>query len=283
MSETKKVCGIVMPISEIDGLPTSHWKDVLNIVEVAAKDAGFSARLVSDTFESNLIHKEILQNIYNDDIVICDVSGRNPNVFFELGIRMATQKPTVIIKDDMTQYPFDTGPNRYIGYPRDLRHPKMEAFRIELVAALEKSSEHSKENSFIGQLGPFQIPEVESKELPVGDIILQRLERLDRKLVSVAARASNNRIINDPRERAETFRWTKIGAKTVEVFIRSYFNTSVDNAISDILKTDAYCDLEISVKHLSSDHSHVKINGDAINERRFKADFESSVENAIPF
>ena len=90
MTEKKKICGIVIPISECDGRPAAHWADVLNIIEAAATEAEFQARLVSETFESNLIHKEILQNIYQDDVIVCDVSGRNPNVFFELGIRMAT-------------------------------------------------------------------------------------------------------------------------------------------------------------------------------------------------
>ncbi len=59
-SEKKKVCGIVMPISQCDGLGPQHWLDVKSIVEAAAVQVGFEARLVSDTFESNLIHKEIL-------------------------------------------------------------------------------------------------------------------------------------------------------------------------------------------------------------------------------
>jgi hypothetical protein len=80
----KKLCGIVMPISECDGCGPSHWQDVLSIVISSATEAGFSARLVSDTMESNLIHTEVLANIFNDDIVIVDVSGRNPNVFLNL-------------------------------------------------------------------------------------------------------------------------------------------------------------------------------------------------------
>ncbi|NDW51816.1 hypothetical protein [Aliiroseovarius sp. PrR006] len=179
---SEKICGIVMPISECDNLGSAHWSDVRKIVEAAATEAGYEARLVSDTFESNLIHKEILQNIYNDDLIICDVSGRNPNVFFELGIRMATQKPTVIIKDDVTAYPFDTGPNRYIQYPRDLRHPIMEKFKQDLVGSIRKTAEQPKESSFIGQLGPFHVPDVESSSIPAADAILERLNYLDRAM-----------------------------------------------------------------------------------------------------
>jgi hypothetical protein len=188
------VCGIIMPISDCDGLGHAHWTDVLSIVRIAAKMAGFEARLVSDTFESNLIHKEILSNVYNDDIVIFDVSGRNPNVFFELGIRMATQKPTVIIKDDKTLYPFDTSPNRYIEYPRDLRHPGMEKFKTDLVSSLEKTSAQEASSSFIGQLGPFQIPKIESQEASIGDVVLQKINQLERRM-----EAQRNHRLSDER------------------------------------------------------------------------------------
>lgn len=183
MADTPKaICGIVMPISECDGRPPAHWSDVLSILIEACAEAGIEARLVSETYESNLIHKEIIANIYNDDIIICDVSGRNPNVFFELGIRMATQKPTVIVKDDITVYPFDTAPNRFIQYPRDLRHPLVEIFKRQLSDSLKLSLKQPAENSFIGQLGPFQIPKVESKSVPASEILLERLDRLERNL-----------------------------------------------------------------------------------------------------
>jgi hypothetical protein len=186
-----KLCGIVMPISDCDGRPASHWADVLKIIQDSAFSLGLSARLVSDTMESNLIHKEILSNIYNDDIVVVDVSGRNPNVFFELGVRMATQKPTVIVKDDTTSYPFDTGPNRFVEYPSDLRHPQMEVFKVRLAEALSATLLHSPEKSFIGQLGPFQIPKIEAKEITVNDAILARLEAMDRRLLSISSSSTD--------------------------------------------------------------------------------------------
>jgi hypothetical protein len=34
---------------------------------------------------------------------LCDVSGKNANVMFELGLRLAFDNPTIIIKDDKTE------------------------------------------------------------------------------------------------------------------------------------------------------------------------------------
>jgi len=41
-------------------------------------------------------------------MIVCDISGRNPNVMFELGLRLAFDKPAIIIKDEITPYSFDT-------------------------------------------------------------------------------------------------------------------------------------------------------------------------------
>ncbi len=56
-------------------------------------------------------------------IVVCDISARNANVMFELGMRLAFDKPTVIIKDERTPYSFDISSIEHLDYPSDLRYP----------------------------------------------------------------------------------------------------------------------------------------------------------------
>lgn len=80
---------------------------------------------MSDSDEIGIIQKRIIQNVYNSEIVICDVSKKNPDVMFELGMRLAFDKATVIIKDDKTDYSFDTGVIEHLGYPRGLRFYKI--------------------------------------------------------------------------------------------------------------------------------------------------------------
>ena len=118
--DSKLTCGIVMPISEIDGCAESHWGDVLDILTESTEEADFSANLVSNADDVGIIHKRIIQNLYDNPIVVCDVSGKNPNVMFELGLRLAFDKPTIIVKDDKTTYSFDTSAIEHIEYPRDL-------------------------------------------------------------------------------------------------------------------------------------------------------------------
>src|SRR5712692_8909640 len=128
-------CGLIMPISAVDECTAEHWAEVKAVVIEAIEsieEPRFTVRLVSDADESGVIQKRIVQNVYNSDIIVCDVSAKNPNVMFELGLRLAFDKPTVIIKDDKTDYSFDTGIIEHVTYPRDLRFAKIVDFKNTL-------------------------------------------------------------------------------------------------------------------------------------------------------
>jgi hypothetical protein len=144
-------CGIVMPISAIDGLTASHWAEVLEIIKDAVGSIEVPrlvANLVSDADEIGVIHRRIVQNIYSNDIVICDVSGKNPNVMLELGMRLAFDKPVVIVKDDKTEFIFDTGMIEHVGYQRDLRFSNIVDFKNRLAAKIVIQSIEERPVSF---------------------------------------------------------------------------------------------------------------------------------------
>src|SRR6218665_2650961 len=145
--KTKLVCGIIMPISQIDGCSENHWADVLDIISESIEESGFDANLVSNADEIGVIQKRIIQNLYDNPIVVCDVSGKNPNVMIELSLRLAFDQPTIIIKDDKTSYSFDTSPIEHLEYPRDLRFNKMIEFKEKLTDRIKKTYDKSNSDS----------------------------------------------------------------------------------------------------------------------------------------
>jgi hypothetical protein len=114
----KETCGIIMPISGSEQYSSEHWIDVRNILDEVIMDSGFVPNIVSDADEIGIIHNRVVSNIYNNPIIICDVSSKNPNVMFELGLRLAFDKATIIIKDDATNYNFDTAAIEHLTYPK---------------------------------------------------------------------------------------------------------------------------------------------------------------------
>ncbi len=189
--EKKSDCGIVMPISAADGCTEQHWLDVRSILFETVESAGFNPFLVSDADDVGIIQKRIIQNLYQNPIVICDVSGKNPNVMFELGMRLAFDKPTIIVKDDITAYSFDTAPIEHLTYPRDLRFNTIIKFRDELknkiIATYESSNRNPNYTTFLKNFGTFTVPILETTEVSKEDYIVSEISELRRQMQSLNA------------------------------------------------------------------------------------------------
>ncbi|MBC6606963.1 hypothetical protein H8B13_09050 [Hymenobacter sp. BT188] len=135
-------CGVIIPISDTSGYISGHWQQVLNIVKKAASKAQFTCEIVSDNSFSNVMHANIIANIFNNDIVICDVSSFNSNVMLELGLRIASKKPIIIIYDEDGKYPFDMNQLFYERYDKGLRYYDTEDF-IERLSKRITNTYHS--------------------------------------------------------------------------------------------------------------------------------------------
>lgn len=198
-SKTNNKCGLVMPISSIDGCSEQHWLEVKEIISSSVSSAGFEPNLVSYADDVGIIQKRIIQNLYDNPIVVCDVSGKNPNVMFELGIRLAFDKPTIIVKDDQTSYSFDTSPIEHIEYPRDLRFSKIVGFKEALAekikATVERSNKDPSYTTFLKHFGTFTAAKLDSKEVSKEDYIIEEVREL-RKIVERQERIYNRISLN---------------------------------------------------------------------------------------
>lgn len=196
-------CGLVMPISTLDGCTAEHWSEVKGIVTEsieAIPEYRFTVRLVSDADDVGVIQKRIVQNIYSSDIVICDVSGKNPNVMFELGLRLAFDKPTIIIKDDKTDYAFDTGIIEHIGYPRDLRFNRIVTFKAALaekvLGTYKIASKDPSHSTFLKNFGKFQVATLSEDVVPADKLVFEMLQDMQLELARIrrgTSRESNRR------------------------------------------------------------------------------------------
>lgn len=193
--DNRPVCGLIMPIADTEGYPVGHWKEVKKIITSVAEEAGFRTRLVSESEDVRVIQKTIVQNVFDDDIIICDVSSKNPNVMFELGLRFAFDKAAVIIKDDETGYSFDTSPVEHINYRKDLRFSSIEQFkkdlRSKLTATFEKSQEPN-HSMYLQDFGKFVVKELHTKDVSPNEFILEKLDELQESIQSIKTNKTNN-------------------------------------------------------------------------------------------
>lgn len=249
--QAKAVCGIVMPISEIDGCTESHWADVLEIITESIEGADFSANLVSNADDVGIIHKRIIQNLYDNPIVVCDVSGKNPNVMFELGLRLAFDKPTIIIKDDRTSYSFDTSAIEHIEYPRDLRFSKIVEFKDKLSAKIrathERATQDSNFTTFLKHFGEFTVAKLQKKEVSGQEFIIEELKSM---------RNAMQRL--EHRQYLDTRRPTFIKSspvRDIDICLGGRSKSLIDKAFSTAKKMSELCDVEI----LERDPNHMHL------------------------
>ncbi|WP_426129895.1 hypothetical protein [Pararhizobium sp. PWRC1-1] len=199
------MCGIVMPIAAMDGYDETHWVNVNSILDEAVQDAGFTPQMVSTGADIGVIQARIVQNLYDNPIIICDVSGKNANVMFELGLRLAFDKPVIIVKDDATGYSFDTSPIEHLTYRRDLRYQNVLEFKEKLTARINatiaKSQTDQNYSPFLRHFGKFEVAKLETNEINSGDYIIRRLDELQSEIRLLAL--SNNRVFIGSRSNQE--------------------------------------------------------------------------------
>jgi nucleoside 2-deoxyribosyltransferase len=181
--------GLVMPIAPIDGCSTDHWLDVKRIItESVSSMPGYSSepKIVSEGNSSGLIHKRIVEGLYKSDIIICDVSCKNPNVMFELGMRLAFDKPTIIIKDDKTDYTFDAGVIEHLQYPRDLRYKSIVKFKELLAekvqATYEETQQDGNKSSFLKSFGNIQVASMNEEIVSTDQYIINSLQEIQNEM-----------------------------------------------------------------------------------------------------
>jgi hypothetical protein len=135
-------CFIIMPIADQEGYDKGHFNKVYeDLFKVACNKSGFKAVRADEVKQTNLIHLDILQKLIESPMAICDLSNRNPNVLFELGLRQAFDKPTVLVQECGTPKIFDISPLRYTEYRKELKYREVLEDQDLIAEALRATKE----------------------------------------------------------------------------------------------------------------------------------------------
>jgi 23S rRNA U2552 (ribose-2'-O)-methylase RlmE/FtsJ len=146
-------CFIIMPISNQQGYEPGHFSLVYeDIIKPAVIAAGMKPIRADETRNTNLIQLDILRKVIESDIAICDMSAKNPNVFYELGVRQAFDKPTVLMIDDDTTAPFDVSSLRYVDYKKGMGFRDVKKAVEDLTQTLRETYEKKDDKSEINSL-----------------------------------------------------------------------------------------------------------------------------------
>lgn len=116
-SEDMRKCFVICPIGE-EGTEVRINSDKLlkYIISPVCETCGFKAERVDKQNDANSITQTIIDSLENSDLVIADISGHNPNVFYEMGYRARTKKPMIHLRKKGENIPFDVNAIRTFDY-----------------------------------------------------------------------------------------------------------------------------------------------------------------------
>jgi len=190
-----KDCFVIMPISDVDGYDKGHFLRVYeDIVKPAIANTEFLPKRADEVKETNFIHLDILKKLIDAPIAVCDLSTRNPNVLFELGIRQAFDKPVVLIQEKGTPKIFDIGPLRYLEYSKSMKYHDVLKTQAELTEAIKATKDAEGKQGNINSIvrlmalsSPASIPTIEgdNKDALAIDILQTQLNDM-RKMIEIS-------------------------------------------------------------------------------------------------
>ena len=116
----KKTCFVICPIGNEDSEVRKSSDHVFEqVINRAIQPLGYHSLRSDRIAKPGRITDQVIKHLVADELVVADLSGHNPNVFYELAIRHAVNKPVIHISRKGELPPFDIAQERTIFYDPD--------------------------------------------------------------------------------------------------------------------------------------------------------------------
>lgn len=111
--KSKEFCFVIMPFG--------GWFDInyQKVLIPAIKEANFVPIRADNLYRSGTIVNDIWNYTKSAKIIIAELTGKNPNVLYELGLAHAIAKPVILISQSIDDIPFDLRALRIIVYDKN--------------------------------------------------------------------------------------------------------------------------------------------------------------------
>lgn len=114
-TRAKKRCFVIAPIGADDSPERRRSDQVLKyIIQPVCDELGYQPIRADKIEAGGQITTQIINHVIEDELVIADLTGHNPNVFYELALRHAFNKPFVHLMEQGERLPFDVANQRTI-------------------------------------------------------------------------------------------------------------------------------------------------------------------------
>ncbi len=203
----KDTCFVLMPFG---GWLDDYYEA---IYKPAIESAGLESHRADDLFRPSTIVNDIWAYTKRAKLLLAVLSGKNPNVFYELGLAHALAKPAILVAESMDEIPFDLRALRIIVYDKNapdwgrVLHDKISSSISEVL----KSPVEAVLPAFLDVKGESSKPSVSQQEKDLIEI-KQELDLLRREFRSRdIAELPSRDLISAEEARARIQEYVKIG------------------------------------------------------------------------
>ena len=111
----RRTCFVISPVGD-PGTPVRKRADQVfkYIIKPVTSELGYRVKRADRMKRAGIITSRILAAVADADLVVADLTGHDPGVFYELAIRHATRRPVVQLIDAAQEPPFDVANMRTI-------------------------------------------------------------------------------------------------------------------------------------------------------------------------
>jgi len=133
-----RLCFVLMPFDKSEDRSKPFMR-VYKVIKATVRKAGLRCKRADEIFGPTPIVQDIWGHINKAILVIADLTGRNANVFYEIGLSHALPKKVVFLTQTMNDVPFDLKHIRYIEYRntdagrKKLARDLLRAIKVSLV------------------------------------------------------------------------------------------------------------------------------------------------------
>lgn len=239
---TQQECFIIMPISDHVDYEKGHFKRVYeDIIIPACEKSDYKAVRADEVKQTDIIHLSILKKIIEAPMAICDLSTRNPNVLFELGLRQAFDKPVVLIQEKGTERIFDVSILRAYDYCKELRYNEVLKDQ-DTIAKMLKGTEKAFVtgegfNSVIKLLGLARGAQIQTIDDPNEQLKMQ-IYQLSAQLQDISSELRKNRNFNSfttpNKNNYNSIKWN-IRKSRIEILHEKFMDASLKKDIDQMI------------------------------------------------
>jgi hypothetical protein len=203
------------------------------IIRPAAEDLGLQAIRADELAEPGQITLQIIEHVLRARALVADLTGSNPNVFYELAVRNAARLPVALIAQEGEPLPFDTAQMRTIFFD-DHDLASATACRRQIVAHLQRAFDGAVDSPIATAINLQALEGGNRTEQALADLVT-RVDELSQRMTT-ARPNTTSRFVDVLTALMSSYSIMRVvkAEQTLLELARSRDDSDLENAVADL-------------------------------------------------